>query len=270
VSDHDFSSSGSSALPPPGPAAVPEPRPKRPAKKPFWQQRVLLPVWLWLLLGVVAAGVIVFATSGGDDEVATSPTTLFPPLPTEVPPLATEFAPLDTQAPPPVTEAVPPVSEVVTTVAPPTTAAAPPVTEAVTTTVAPTTVAPTTVAPTTVAPTTVAPTTVAPTTVAPTTTSPATTTTTTVPGPVDPDAPAVLAVGTEGPCRFGSSCLSAGFTIVNFDVQPTRYVCEFQDGSRFTYRFGREGVTYACATANPQGTITIEVDGVRSNTLTRT
>jgi hypothetical protein len=94
-------------------------------------------------------------------------------------------------------------------------------------------------------------------------------TTTTVPRPVDPDAPAVLAVGTEGPCRFGSNCLSAGFTIVNFDTQPTQYVCEFQDGSRFTYRFGREGVSYACATANPRGTITIEVDGVRSNTLTR-
>ena len=82
-------------------------------------------------------------------------------------------------------------------------------------------------------------------------------------------APVVVATGTEGRCKFGPDCLLVGFTIANFDVQPQRYVCEFQDGSRYEFRFDSGGVSYACATNSPRGTITIEVAGVRSNTVTR-
>jgi hypothetical protein len=77
----------------------------------------------------------------------------------------------------------------------------------------------------------------------------------------------VSIVGGVGPCRFGRECLVAGFTIARFDVQPTRYVCEFADGSRYTFRFNSDGVKYACATGSPNDSITIEVDGIRSETF---
>ena len=108
-------------------------------------------------------------------------------------------------------------------------------------------------APTTLAPTTLAPTTLAPTTLAPTT--------------LAPDGPVVTITGVVGPCRFGRDCLIAGFTIQRFDAQPTQYVCEFSDGSRYTFRFDGDDVRYACATGRPTDTITIEVNGVRSETF---
>jgi hypothetical protein len=74
-------------------------------------------------------------------------------------------------------------------------------------------------------------------------------------------------IGTVGPCRFGRECLIAGFTIERFPVQPTRYVCEFSNGSRYTFRFDSGGVEYACATGDSTDSITIEVDGVRSQTF---
>jgi hypothetical protein len=61
--------------------------------------------------------------------------------------------------------------------------------------------------------------------------------------------------------------LIAGFTIERFDTHPTHYVCEFADGSRYTYRFGHGGAEYACATGDPNSSITIEVDGIRSATF---
>jgi hypothetical protein len=70
-----------------------------------------------------------------------------------------------------------------------------------------------------------------------------------------------------GACRFGPECLIVGFTIERFDVQPTQYVCEFSDGSRYTFRFDNNGAEYACATGSPNDSITIEVDGIRSQTL---
>ena len=215
----------------------------------FWTRRVLLPVWLWILIGMVAAAVIVLLV--GDDEAA---------------------APSDPPAPPtsvPASTALPPEVEVDATSTAPAVApssAAASTAPAPTTTVPPTTItASTTAAPTTTsAPTTsAAPTT----TVAPTTTAAPAVTTTTVARV--PGAPAVIAVGAEGPCRFGPDCLIAGFSIQDFDDQPTRFVCEFQDGSRFEYRFDGDGVMYACATNAADATITIEVAGVRSNTLTR-
>jgi hypothetical protein len=74
-------------------------------------------------------------------------------------------------------------------------------------------------------------------------------------------------IGRVGPCRFGRDCLIAGFTIERFAVQPTRYVCEFSDGSRYTFRFDNNGAEYACATGSPNDSITIEVDGIRSQTF---
>lgn len=79
----------------------------------------------------------------------------------------------------------------------------------------------------------------------------------------------MIIAGSQGPCRFGSDCLIAGFGIFGFPTQPTRFTCEFNDGSRYTYRFDTELIGYACATARRGGTITIEVEGVRSETLTR-
>lgn len=83
------------------------------------------------------------------------------------------------------------------------------------------------------------------------------------------DGPRVVIVGREGPCRFGSDCLIVGFSIEGFDTQPTEFVCEFGDGSRFTFRFESLAVEHACATSGAAASITVEVDGVRSDTATR-
>ena len=76
-----------------------------------------------------------------------------------------------------------------------------------------------------------------------------------------PDGPVVTIIGRVGPCDFGSECLLAGFTIHNFDSQPTEFVCEFADGSRYTFHFNRQEVERACATGDPTDSITIEVGG---------
>lgn len=75
--------------------------------------------------------------------------------------------------------------------------------------------------------------------------------------------------GREAPCQFGDDCLVADFTIAGFDPPPREYVCEFEDGSRFTFQFDSSGVEGACATATSTATITVEVAGVRSDTVTR-
>ena len=82
--------------------------------------------------------------------------------------------------------------------------------------------------------------------------------------------PAVTIVGRVAPCDFGSECLIVGFTIDGFDSQPTEFVCVFDDGSRYPFRFDSSGVERACATGDPTGSITIEVAGVRSETFRRT
>ncbi len=228
------------------------------ASKPFWRQRVLLPIWLWLLLGGGAVALIVLLTRS-DDDVDTVSAPTVPTAPTA----STASGVGEPQ----------PLPEVVVTSVPVTTATVPLTTAALPTTVSPATAPPATTAPPTTsqAPTTIAPTTIAPTTTtapiataAPAPTAAPTTTIVPVPG-----APAVAAVGIEGRCRFGPDCLIAGFTIANFPTQPQRFVCEFQDGSRFEYRFDTAAVLYACSTNSPTGSIVIEVDGVRSNTVTR-
>lgn len=84
-----------------------------------------------------------------------------------------------------------------------------------------------------------------------------------------PVGPEVVINGRVEDCRFGSDCLIAGFGIERFETQPQSYVCEFSDGSRVTFTFGGSGVTTACSQAGPSPAITIEVDGVRSDTITR-
>ena len=101
-----------------------------------------------------------------------------------------------------------------------------------------------------------APATVAP-TAAPTTVQAAT---------LPPDGPVVTIIGHVAPCDYGSECLLAGFTIHNFASQPNEFVCEFSDGSRYTFHFNRQEVERACATGDPTDSITIEVAGVRSAT----
>ena len=81
--------------------------------------------------------------------------------------------------------------------------------------------------------------------------------------------PRVAAEGRLGPCRFGDDCLIVGFTIEGFSTSPQEYVCEFEDGSRFTFRFDSGGVADACATGTADAAITVEIDGVRSVTVTR-
>lgn len=72
-----------------------------------------------------------------------------------------------------------------------------------------------------------------------------------------------------GPCRFSDDCLVVDFRIDGFTGRPQEYVCEFRDGSRFTFRFDSAGVDGACATANPADSVVVEVDGVRSNVVSR-
>jgi hypothetical protein len=86
------------------------------------------------------------------------------------------------------------------------------------------------------------------------------------PPTLPPDGPIVTIIGRVGPCNFGSECLLAGFALHNFGTQPGEYVCEFSDGSRYTFQFNRQQVEQACATGDPTDSITIEVAGVRSAT----
>ena len=98
------------------------------------------------------------------------------------------------------------------------------------------------------------------TTAAPPTTAPATT----APAPVGPQ---VAIVGRTAPCRFGNDCLVADFTISGFATPQREFVCEFESGARYTFRFDGRGAESACATVD--GTITIEVGGIRSETISR-
>jgi hypothetical protein len=79
----------------------------------------------------------------------------------------------------------------------------------------------------------------------------------------------VLVDARVAPCRFGDECLIVGFRIEGFTTRPQEYACEFDDGSRFTFRFDSDAVDDACATGNTDAAITIEIEGVRSDTVTR-
>lgn len=215
-----------------------------PAKKdrrpPGWWQRTVLGFPVWMLLAFVAIVLVVFiiilrsGDPGTSDRVQT--TDAATTVPSQVIP-ATTIVPITTPAAAPATTP---------TTAPP----------AVTPT-APATVAPATQAPATQAPATPAPATTVP-TVPPATAPPSAT--------LPPDGPVVTIIGRVGPCSFGAECLLAGFALHNFNSQPSEFVCEFSDGSRYTFQFTSQEVERACATGDPTDSITIEVDGVRSAT----
>lgn len=68
------------------------------------------------------------------------------------------------------------------------------------------------------------------------------------------------------PCRFGSDCLVVGFSLVEFGTHSGAFVCEFASGARYEFRFEASTVATACMTGGSGDTITVEVDGVRSET----
>jgi hypothetical protein len=247
--------------PPPEPLApasalqTPPPSRKGPPPPSWWQRALLgFPVWmLFAFIGVIVLVFVVIAKSGdpesdGLDRLETAQTAAT---------TAPQSAAPATAAPTPSTAAVVTPAAAPTTPAPPTAPpTAPPATSAPVvpaTTAAPALTAP----PVTTAPAPTAPPATVPPSTAPPTTRPAT---------LPPDGPVVTIIGQVAPCRFGSQCLLAGFTIHDFDSQPTEFVCEFADGSRYTFRFNRQEVERACATGDPTDSITIEVAGVRSAT----
>lgn len=102
-----------------------------------------------------------------------------------------------------------------------------------------------------------------------TSTTTSTTSTSTTSTTVPAGGPAVVIVGYTGPCRFGANCLIADFSIRDFPTPQNEFVCEFADGSRHTFRFGGTGAERACSTSSATGSITIEVGGIRSETISR-
>ena len=78
--------------------------------------------------------------------------------------------------------------------------------------------------------------------------------------------PTVNITGEMKPCRYGDNCLVASFTIEGFDRASGRFTCIYPNSSR-DFTFQDDGKADACLTADPGDTITIEVDGVRSATI---
>jgi hypothetical protein len=205
---------------------------------------------LLAFVAVVAGIFLLIARSGdpGADNARVQTTEATTTVPSQVLPATTVAAP---------------TTSVAATVAPPT--AAPPV---FTLPDAPGAAPPT--SPATGPPTTEPAATEPPTSEAPVTAPPETSPATAPPvATLPPDGPVVTIIGRVAPCDYGAQCLLAGFALHNFNSQPTEFVCEFSDGSRYTFHFNRQQVERACATGDPNDSITIEVDGVRSATFTR-
>ncbi len=76
----------------------------------------------------------------------------------------------------------------------------------------------------------------------------------------------VLIRGEMKPCQFGDRCLVASFVIEGFDDHPGRFVCIYPN-SHSDFGFNDDDVDDACLTGDAGDTITIEVDGVRSATI---
>jgi len=93
----------------------------------------------------------------------------------------------------------------------------------------------------------------------PSSTSPATTTTVA-------SERRVIISGEMKPCRYGSNCLVASFTIEGFDPHPGAFACIYPN-STTNFGFGDDDVIDACLTGDEGDTITVEVDGVRSATI---
>jgi hypothetical protein len=222
------------------PEQAPEQAPEQPVARkgprpPGWWQRTLLGFPIWMVLAFAAVVVVVFAVVAMSGDPGTDGAARLQTSESAVT-IASRVVPTSTTTPPATTA--------------PTTSVAAATTTAVGTipTAAPTTIAQTPAAPPT------------------STSAPATVATTVAPTTMQANGPVVTIIGRVGPCDYGSECLLAGFTIHNFASQPTEFVCEFADGSRYTFDFNRQEVERACATGDPDDTITIEVDGVRSAT----
>ncbi len=235
--------------------------------------RPSVPRWVWAAAAaiVVAAGAwILLRSAAGEPADAIAPATQPPasvatPTPTSPvqTPLTTaaDVAPATAPKPVAVTEPAQDAAASNATLAPIT---APPTPNAT----APAAESPIGAAepvPATTVPATTVPVTTVSVTTVPVTTVPVTTV------PVAPavDGPTVSITSQVGPCKYGNACLLAGFTISQFSVRPQEFVCEFGDGSRYTFRFDSGGVSQACATNAADASITIEVGGVRSATVTR-
>lgn len=102
----------------------------------------------------------------------------------------------------------------------------------------------------------------APSTAAPTTTTTPTTAPTTTVAPKRQ----VLISGEMKPCRYGNNCLVAGFVITGFEPHPGRFLCIYPN-SQTELSFNDNDVEEACLTGDAGDTITIEVDGIRSATI---
>lgn len=76
----------------------------------------------------------------------------------------------------------------------------------------------------------------------------------------------VLIRGEVKPCRFGAECLVAHFEIEGFDPHPGRFTCIYPN-STSEFGFNDDDVVDACLSGDEGDTITIEVDGVRSATI---
>jgi hypothetical protein len=84
-----------------------------------------------------------------------------------------------------------------------------------------------------------------------------------------PTGPRIELSGRVEDCKHGADCVIVGFELIEFGAPQSQYTCEFADGSRFTFNFGGPGVTEACSASGPSPSITVEVAGVRSATVTR-
>lgn len=206
--------------------------------------------WLMLVVSALLAGllVVLILVSGwrlfdGDDSGAAADGPL---------PVAATETTTTTSAPPAAT-----ASTVATTTSPPTPTSTSP---RVATTTIPTT-SPTSPA-TTTAPATSS---IAPASTTDTSTTDTSTTSTSVPAGTDRR---IDIRGRVEDCRFGADCVIASFSAIGFASEGD-YVCEFGDGSRFTFRYAGGGAIDACSTSGADPSITIEIDGVRSSTITR-
>ncbi|NNE10642.1 MAG: hypothetical protein HKN41_00165, partial [Ilumatobacter sp.] len=191
------------------------------------------------------------ADRSGAIETVPTPTTAFPAdgVTTTAPSSAS-----------PVTSTAPPTTSTTTPVAPPSTATSTPTAVATTGTTSTTRTIPPTTSTSSASTST--------STSSPTTTV-STTTSTSPPTTVSPDGRQVVIRGRVEECSFGSDCLIAGFGLDGDFSLSSEYVCEFEDGSRFVFRYAGGGAEDACAASGENPSITIEVDGVRSPTITR-
>jgi hypothetical protein len=77
----------------------------------------------------------------------------------------------------------------------------------------------------------------------------------------------VIINSSYGTCQYGSNCLIAGFSLSGFSPVPAVYTCVFSNGARYDFSLSGSSVGTACITNEGGDSITIEVGGVRSATI---